>query len=136
MSPGSVSTATNESVNTVSFAFPYKGEQHATLFLRSHPQHGQDVILAIEKGQFLCSPFDGCTVLVRFDDKPPVRFHASGPEDHDTVTLFLGNYAGFVSAMTKAKTVRMSVPVYQEGSPVFEFDVSGFDKNRYSPPTK
>jgi hypothetical protein len=136
MSPGLVSSAKAESTNTVSFGFPYQGAQHALLFLRSHPRHGQDVILKIEKGQFLCSSYDGCTVLVRFDDKPPVKWHASGPEDHDTVTLFLGNYNGFVSSMSKAKTVRISAPMYQEGSPVFEFAVGGFDKNRYRPPTK
>jgi hypothetical protein len=33
--------------------------------------------------------------------------------------------------MLKAKRVRISVPVYQQGSPVFEFEVSGFDTNAY-----
>jgi len=63
----------NESTNTASFGFPYQGVQHTLLFLRGHPRHGQDVILKIEKGQFQCSSYDGCTVLVRFDDKAPVR---------------------------------------------------------------
>jgi hypothetical protein len=33
--------------------------------------------------------------------------------------------------MLKAKRVRISVPVYQQGSPVFEFDVSNFDTDAY-----
>jgi hypothetical protein len=38
-----------------------------------------------------------------------------------------------VGKMLKAKTVRISPAIYQEGSPVFEFDVSGFDKEQYLP---
>lgn len=35
--------------------------------------------------------------------------------------------------MVKSKRVRLSANIYQEGQPVFEFDVSGFDKNKYKP---
>src|SRR2546428_9086484 len=43
-----------ESTNAVQFGFPYQGEQRATLMLREHPRFGFDIMLYIQKGQFLC----------------------------------------------------------------------------------
>lgn len=87
----------------MNFSFPYAGPQHGTLTLRTHPRYGKNVIFNIERGQIPC---------------PAVSYSAAGPEDNST---------------EKAKTVRISVNVFQEGSPVFEFDVSGFDANKYKP---
>jgi hypothetical protein len=86
--------ATNPSVNTLSFGFPYQGEQHGVLMLR-RSQAGNEVIIAIEKGQFLCYVTD-CNVNVRFDDGPPRRVSASGPADHSTTTLFLSGGNGLI----------------------------------------
>ncbi len=133
MGKGKTYSATVQSTNTVSFDFPYSGAQHATLTLRTHPRYGKDVILRIERGQFLCNSYDGCNVLVRFDDREPQTFSAAGPSDKSTETLFIRNYSRFVEAMLKAERVRISAEVYQEGSPVFEFDVRGFETSRYRP---
>lgn len=119
------------STNKVNFDFPYNGPQFGRLTLRSSPRYGKDVIFQIEKGQLLCSAYDGCTVLVRFDDHPAQKFSALEPNDNSTETLFITGYKNFVTQMTKAKRVRISANVYQEGSPVFEFDVSNFDQNRF-----
>ncbi|MBI5168474.1 MAG: hypothetical protein HZA61_03200 [Candidatus Eisenbacteria bacterium] len=121
------------STNTVDFDFPYAGEQHATLFLRTHPRYGKDVILQIERGQFLVRSYEASNVLVRFDEDPPLTFSAIGPADNGTETIFIQNYPRFVSRMMKAKRVRIAAPVYKEGSPVFEFDVRGFSVERYKP---
>lgn len=126
-------SASVRSTNTVSFGFPYSGAQRATLTLRTHPRHGRDLIFAIERGQLLCRSYDGCTVLARFDDRQAIRYSAIGPSDNSTEVLFIRNYSGFAGEMLKAERVRISVEVYQQGSPVFEFDVSGFDVNRYRP---
>jgi len=91
------------------------------------------VIFNIERGQIPCHSFSPCTALVRFDDAPAVSYSAAGPEDNSTETIFINDYSGFVAKMQKVKTVRISVNVFQEGSPVFEFDVSGFDANKYKP---
>lgn len=133
MSNGKAYFAAVRSTNTVSFGFPYSGTQHATLTLRTHPRYGKDVILAIERGQFLCPSYDSCTVLIRFDDSKATNYSAAGAGDNSTETLFIRNYSGFLVHMAKAKRVRVSAPVYQEGSPVFNFDVSGFDASKYKP---
>lgn len=119
------------STNTVEFGFPYSGEQHATLMLRTHPRHGKDVIFSIEKGQVLCHSYEDCTILVRFDDQKAQSYSAVGAADNSTESVFIRNYSRFVSSMQKAKTVRIAVEIYQQGAPVFEFDVSDFNAAKY-----
>ena len=112
------------STNTLSFDFPYQGSQNGTLTIRKS-QSGTNVIVRIERGQFLCG-LDECTVNVRFDSGPIQQFSASGPDDHGTTTLFLGNEGRFVSQLRKAKIVRIEAKFYQEGSQALEFHVEGF----------
>jgi hypothetical protein len=133
MGKGTTYQARVLSTNTVNFGFPYRGEQRGALTLRTHPRFGRDIIFSIEKGQILCRSFDGCTVLVRFDDEPAAKYSAIGPADNSTEHIFVRNYNRFVEKMLKAKRVRIAVDIYQEGTPVFEFDVSDFAQNQYRP---
>lgn len=55
MSNGVNHDAAIESINVVEFDFPYAGPQHATLVLRTHPRYGKNILLVIERGQFLFS---------------------------------------------------------------------------------
>lgn len=135
MGKGTVYTAYVSSTNTVNFDFPYSGEQHATLSLRTHPRWGKDLFFRIEKGQLLCNSYDGCNVLIRFDEAEPLTFSAIGPDDNSSEVIFIRNYGRFVERMLKAKRVRIAVNVYQEGAPTFEFDVSDFDQAKYKPKT-
>jgi len=125
-------TATVRSSNTVSFGFPYSGTQHGTLTLRAQGK-GKDVLFYIEQGQILCPSYQGCIAQVRFDEEKPVRFSANGPADHSSETIFLANEGSFISKLKKAKRVRLAVEIYQNGAPAFEFDVSGFDPNKFQP---
>ncbi len=131
MSKGITRLASLYSSNTVNFDFPYGGEQNGSLTLRTDPKYGKDVIFSIEKGQILCASYDGCTVLVRFDDEDAASYTAVGAADNSSETIFIRNYSRFIEKMMKAKRVRISVNIYQEGSPVFDFDVSGFSKDKY-----
>lgn len=133
MAKGTIFQAKVISSNTVNFSFPYAGPQKGTLTLRTHPRYGKDVIFSIERGQIPCSSYDGCKVLVRFDDREPVHYSATAPEDNSTETIFIRDSDGFVENMLTATTVRVSANIYQEGSPVFEFDVSKFDQSQYRP---
>ena len=121
------------STNTVQFKFPYNGIQHATLELRTHPRFGEDIIFKIEKGQILCHSYEKCIVIVKFDEKEPQEFHASSANDNSSDVIFINNYQSFVEQMLKSKQVLISVGIYQEGSPTFSFDVSGFSKDKYIP---
>ena len=125
-------SASIESENTVDFDFPYSGPQHGTLTLRDHPSYGRDVILSIEKGQFLCPSYTDCQIRVRFDEANPERWSAIGPSDNSTTHLFLRSSSRFLQRLRKAKVVRIQASVYQEGEPMFEFQVGGFNHDRYS----
>lgn len=133
MDKGMIYQAWVSSSNTVSFDFPYSGEQNAKLTLRTHPRYGKDLIFSIEKGQILCPSYEDCIVLVRFDDEQAVKYNAVGADDNSSETIFLRNYGSFVGKMRKAKRVRIAANIFHEGAPVFEFDVSDFDQNKYKP---
>ena len=120
------------STNTVNFGAPYAGEQHGRLSIRTDPKYGRDIIFSIERGQLLCRSYEDCDVLVRFDDGKPERFSAVGPADSSSETIFFRNYDRFLGKLRQAKMVRISLNVYQQGAPVFEFDVSGFNQAKYA----
>lgn len=133
MGKSTIYQAQISSTNSLHFSFPYEGAQQARLTLRIHPRYGSDIILSIEKGQFLCSSYDGCSVLVRFDDEKAVKYTAASAADNSTETLFIRNYARFFSGMLKAKRVRIAASVYQQGEPIFDFEVAGFDQTKFQP---
>ena len=128
MGRGNIHLATVTSTNSVEFDFPYTGSQHATLGIRKHPKYGNEIYLQIEKGQFLIG-YDGKNFAVRFDEKPVMKFWAVESDDHSTTIAFIKGYDRFVRELKTAKTVRIEAPFFQEGSRVFEFDVSGFKQN-------
>jgi len=133
MDGGTTYFANVYSTNAVNFDFPYSGLQNAKLTLRTGYRQGKDVIFSIRKGQILCPSYQDCTVLVRFDDEKPVNYSAAAPADNSSDTIFLRNYEKFLGKLQKAKRVRIAVDIFQEGAPVFEFDVSGFDRQQYQP---
>ena len=131
MTGGSRMTASVESTNTVDFDFPYSGPQNGRLTLRTDPQYGKDVMFTIEKGQILCPSYEGCSVQIRFDDEKPGNYAAAGAADHSSNVVFLHDYNRFLNKLRAAKRLRLAVSIYQQGMPVFEFDLSGFDFDKY-----
>jgi hypothetical protein len=125
MTGGTVKLALVRSTNTVTFGFPYGGPQRATLRLRNRPRYGEDVILTIERGQFLCSSFEGCKVLVRFGEETATEWSAVEPADHSTTGVFINPAGAFIERLRDAKTVRIAAQFFQEGEPVFIFNVAG-----------
>jgi TonB family protein len=126
LSGKTISTAWVKSDNTVVFDSPYDGPQRATLTLQSHPRHGKDAVLEIERGQFVCG-YDDCFINVAFDDGDVQKFSANEAADHRSTILFIANYARFIKQLRAAKEVRLAATVYQEGSPTFKFNVEGLN---------
>ncbi len=124
MGRGTIKYATIRSLNTTEFDFPYRGAQRATLTLRVHPAHGRDVLLSIERGQFLCRR-DNCSVAVRFGEGKPQNFSATEPADNSTTTIFLRSYDRFLAAAKKSDKIAIEAQFFQHGARVFEFDTAG-----------
>lgn len=126
-----VHQASVTSINRINFSFPYHGEQRGELTLRTHPQHGKDLIFHIQRGQILVNSFQNSTVKVVFDNGSPITYQVAEPADHSTTALFIRDYHGFVERMLKAKKLKIAVPFYQQGEVVFEFNVMDFDAEQY-----
>lgn len=126
MGRGTTKWAMVNSLNVFEFDFPYNKPQRARLELRKHPKYGRDVILSIERGQFLCG-IDNCIVSVRFDQGKPQTYSVLEPADNSTTSLFIQNYDRFVTNLRKAKKVYIEARFYQEGDRVFEFDTTGLN---------
>ena len=110
-----------QSTNEIELDFPYGGKQKATLIIRKHPRHGNDVILSIERGQFLCQ-ISKCTASVKFGDKGPVSITMAEPQDHSSTTLFVANADSFINKVKGSRKVLVEIVIYQAGNKVFEFD--------------
>lgn len=122
--------ATIESENTVSFYFPYEGSQRATLMLGDHPTYGQNVILSIERGQFLCRSYSDCQIRVRFDEDTSEPWNVVGA-DNSTTSIFLRHESEFIRKLRAAQIVHLQARTSQGREPIFEFQVGGFDYARY-----
>lgn len=115
-------TAYITSDNSLSLGFPYRGKNHGTLVVRQHPKFGLDVMFQIDQGQIVCNDYsDNCAVMVRFDDKPPIRFSAVGPADHSSTVVFLQARSRFINEARKAKRILVQPTLYQNGNPVLVF---------------
>jgi hypothetical protein len=130
MTGKSTSSAAVQSSNSVELDFPYHNPQRGTLTIRRHPRHGPSAIFTLERGQLPCSSYDGCSIMVRFDEKEAVRYSASPPEDNRSEVLFINDEVRFLTFLTLAKRVRVFPNIYQNGGLVFDFDVTGFDLER------
>lgn len=124
-------TARVTSLNQINFDFPYNGHQRGALILRKHPEYGEDLILRVDKGQMLVRSYEDSTVRVVFDGADPISFGVVGPSDNSTTSLFFRDKDRFVARMKNASVVKISVPFYQEGNVVFEFNVADFDQQQY-----
>jgi len=126
MGRGTTKVAQVVSSNTVHFGFPYQGETRAALQLRNSPKYGQDVMLRVERGQFVSS-YTKDFITVRFDDGELGKFAIGEPAESTTGLLFIHDNETFISQLRKAKSLKIEADFYQEGPRVFEFEVGGLD---------
>lgn len=119
-------TAMTISTNEVNFEFPYNGGAFASLYVRKDPRMGNAIIFKVSKGQISC-PYDGCKILMRFEDQSPIYVRGRFPETHSSDTLFLGDYSTLLKKIKKNTGLLIEVPFYQNGNEQFHFDIENLD---------
>ncbi|WP_180161056.1 hypothetical protein [Acinetobacter sp. YH12064] len=120
--------ASNVSQNTVNFDFPYQGGSNLVITLRKKGD-ATDVIIAITKGQILCS-IRNCEVAFKFDNNPIQSITMSEPDNHSADVLFVAHDSTakkIINQMKTSKKLTIEAPFYQEGGKQFTFDVSNLD---------
>jgi hypothetical protein len=103
--------------------------QYAWLNIRNHPTYGEDAYVTLGEGGMVMVNSD---INVVFDDSPPASYSVLRASDKSVETLFISDYAGFKEAFLKAKRVKISVSLYNNGAFVFEFPTAGFSQEKHA----
>ena len=104
--------------------FPYEGLTYAKLTVRYMKKYGYDVIVEITKGQINGSRYNGTNyITARFDEGNPKKYFFNEAADGSPEYVFLTNKQDFIKRCKQAKDIKIDIPVYQSGRPVFSFHV-------------
>lgn len=123
--------AINRSTNAVELNFPYNGGTYLNIMLRQSPEHGSDVMFAVNKGQLFCT-YNDCYISVKFDDGAVEKYTTNEAEAGASEVLFLANNKSkFVKKLKSAKTVMIEVQFFDHGKEQFKFDVSGLNWDKF-----
>lgn len=109
------------SLNRLEFPFPYQGGAGAALIVRK-TRGKEELVVLMEKGQILCHLSD-CSISVKFDAGTVKAVRGAKPDNGRSDAVFLGNAAGLIAEMRKAKTMMVEIPFYQTGRGVLKFNV-------------
>lgn len=101
--------------------FPYEGSNYGQLTLRK--KDGLNIYLGIDKGQ-ISGGYDNNFIKVRFDEEKPIIFSYSEPQDGSSNFIFIDNETKFLSKLKKSKKVIISLPLYQAGNQILEFNTT------------
>jgi TonB family protein len=125
-----------QSDNALQFAFPYSGGARGALYVRD--KLGElNILLTMDKGQFLCSEFSDDTVAVKFDDGPVEEFTCSDAADGSTAVIFIEPEEKFLAELRTSTRLILEAPFFQEGRKQLTFQTRGirWDHNQPSQPT-
>jgi len=112
------------SSNKLNFDAPYDGGSTAATIIRNKGGKNE-VMVSIDKGQFICDVSDGCAINIRFDNNPATKFIASEPSDGSSTLLFIEAPKKFIDNVKKAKKMIVQAEFYQSGLREMEFNVDG-----------
>lgn len=113
-----------KSMDYINQRFPYEGDTYLKMTIRE--MGSTDVYFTITKGQIQCSEYSGTNyVMVRFDNEQPIKFWtAEASSGRSDIVFISGNVKKFVSKCKKAKEIKVQIPIYDYGNPIFNFYVN------------
>ena len=113
-----------KSDNYISQRFPYEGYTYATISVRYMKKYGYDVIIVISKGQIHGSRYNGDNyITARFDEGAPKKYYFNESADGSSDKVFLSSKSDFIKRCKQAKDIKIDIPIFQAGRPLFIFHV-------------
>lgn len=109
--------------NSVNLDAPYYSTE-AKITIRYMKKWGYDAIIYVSEGQVYGNEYSNQNyVMVRFDDDKPIRYWFDEPADGSSTHVFIRKHNDFISRCKKAKRIKVEIPLYEAGRPIFEFSV-------------
>lgn len=109
--------------NTIDQNFPY-GATGANICIRYMKKYGYDVLVTIDEGQFSGIEVSGTNyIMVRFDKGKAIKYWYNETDDGSSDCVFIRKANDFIKRCKEAKDIKIELPLYQNGRPVFKFHV-------------
>ena len=109
--------------NTIDQDFPY-GTTGANICIRYMKKYGYDVLVTIDEGQFSGIEVSGTNyIMVRFDKGKAIKYWYNETDDGSSDCVFIRKANDFIKRCKEAKDIKIELPLYQNGRPVFKFHV-------------
>jgi hypothetical protein len=109
---------------------PGSEAERMRFILRRHSDWGESAYIFAGGRGFDCGT--SCTIGVRFDDAPEVRWPAHVPETGEPA-LFIDRDADFVAKMRSARKITIAAKLKGKGDTTIVFEVGGYDPAQYLP---
>ena len=112
--------------NEIDFKPPYDGGSKFNLTVRK--RNGEnEVMLQVDKGQFMPNIADERMIKVKFDDGQPNEYSYNEASDGSSNIIFIESCQSLIKKLKTSKKLMIEAEFYEEGRKVIEFDVSGFE---------
>ena len=105
--------------NSVTLQFPY-GECRLSYLIRKSAKYGTEVMLRISSGQFYGDAYnENNYVCIRFDSSRSINYSFEESRDGSPEWIFLNNAQDFIRRAKRARSIKIEVPIFQEGRRLF-----------------
>lgn len=85
---------------------------------------GYDAIISITDGQIYGNEYSNDNyILARFDNGQPIKYWFNEPSDGSSESIFIRRKSDFIAHCKKAKDIKIEIPIFEGGRPIFEFHV-------------
>lgn len=105
--------------NSVTLDYPY-GECRLSCLIRKSAKYGTEVMLRISSGQFNGDAYnENNYVCIRFDSSRSINYSFEESRDGSPEWIFLNNTQDFIRRAKRARSIKIEVPIFQEGRRLF-----------------
>lgn len=105
--------------NSVTLDYPY-GECRLSCLIRKSAKYGTEVMLRISSGQFNGDAYnENNYVCIRFDSSRAINYSFEESRDGSPEWIFLNNTQDFIRRAKRARSIKIEVPIFQEGRRLF-----------------